>query len=487
VSSGRSLLLTAAFVLGAACSSKDVEPLVEYPPLGGPEEEDGGSSGGPRLGPRDAGPDAPEPIVGKKILEGSIFLRGNTTDGHLVFDHGVDLSVLPDGEATPVVVVKDFDVGYDSMVIRGRFVAAWLGEDPGARPLTLWSKAGGVQAAAVALVQRESFYPKTAADKFAYGAPTTSPLRRDIWATKVGGGAGTKILGGLETGALDAQCRAAITYVGSDLLIGGCTNGSTVPKIALYAVDGSGASKTILDGAAPGIFINRARTHAIVQTATASSIRPLAGVGATVALDGPIRQAVFAADDTKVVYLAAEGKVKRASTSSPASPVEIGTAISILAVSPDTRFTVVATKGDPSKYDSDIVVLDANAIGSPTTIAAQKGAFLGMSKTGAEIVWIAERGIAIEGPLFVGKLGGAAPQKISESAERVETDGTALYFQEFDKDKKTNVLRAAKLASPANVLKIDEGLDPFTARALIVNKKVFVGSKVGLWQYPLLP
>ena len=48
------------------------------------------------------------------------------------------------------------------------------------------------------------------------------------------------------------------------------------------------------------------------------------------------------------------------------------------------------------------------------------------------------------------------------------------------------MLKAAKLSSPSNIITIDEGLDPLTTQVTVVGEKLFVSSKLGLWEYPAL-
>lgn len=470
----------------SACSGSN-DPVVEYPPASSDPEALPGADGGPQQGdpPLDAGRDAPEPIVGKKILSTPVSLEGSTTDGHLVLFEKADLKVWPDGASAPIQLRADFDSGFDTLLIRGRFVALWTGESVLPGPMQYWSKTSGLQSI-LGETYREGLFPRSASDDFAYLVKGSSSLRRTIRVTKAGGGPGTTLVTDLALGYPSQACASTMAFANADLVVAGCPDGGTTPRVAAYPLDG-GASRTILDGSAPGLWTNRAKTHALVQTAYASSIRPISGSGAIVTLDGPIRQAAFSQDDAKVVYRDATGKVKRAATSAPASPIELApTAVSILAVSPDARFVVFATKGDVDKGETDLQVVDANAPGPARTLAADKAASFGLSSDGTKLVYIAPRGLGLEGPLYVVTLPSGAPQKLSDAAERVVVAGDVVYFQEFVKAAKANVLKAVRLSAPANVITIDQGLDALTARAMVVGKKLFVGSKLGLWEYPAL-
>ena len=476
-------LVTAAFFGG--CSSSKDQPVVEYPEAGSAGDVPGVDAAVASDAGADAAADAPAPVNAKQLLTGSVFIEGVTSDGSLVFDDGKNVNVLPAGATTPVLVVADYDPGTDSLLVRGRFVAAWLGNTTSALPLVLWAKTGGVQTIAP-LTYRDSFYPRNAADDFAYTTAGGSLLRRNVWATKAGTGAGTKVVAELDTGLTNAPCRPTITWTATSLLVAGCANGVTTAKVDVYALDGTGPTRTVLDGSAPGIWPDHARTHALVQTSTASSVRALSGAASVVPLDGPVKQAAFSSDDTKVVFLHGDGKVKRAATTAPAAPVELlGAAISLLAISSDARFTVVATKGDPTNFNSDLIVCDATTPATPRTIAAEKAAFIGVSRSGTHAIWLADRGIGLEGALYTALLPNGAPQKLSMLAERVTLDGDVVYWQEFDPASKSNVLKAAQVATGA-VTQISQGLDALTAQTVVVGKSLFVASKLGLWEYPAL-
>jgi hypothetical protein len=477
-----------AVLMLAGCSGSEGDPLVEYPPA----SSDPGTDPAPERGsptpdpPVDAGRDAPEPIVGKKLLSSNVMLEGATTDGHLVMFEDADLKVWPDGASAPITLQKDFAFGFDSRLVRGPLVATWIGEDVAMPPLSYWTKASGVQTIA-GETYRDAVFPRTGAPEFAYLVKGSTALKRNIRVTKPGAGPGTTLVTNLDLGYPNDACRSTMAFVGSELLVAGCPNGGSTPRVAVYPLDGS-APRTLLEGSAPGVWVNNARTRALVQTASASSIRPVSGLGANVALDGPIRQATYSKDDAWVVYRDATGKVKRAKTTAPASPVELASAaLTILHVSPDARFIVIATKGDASKASTDVVVLDASAPAAPPrTLADDSAASFGLSSDGTRLVYIAPRALSLAGPLYVVELPSGAPQKVSDGAERVVFAGDIVYFQEFVKASKSNVLKAVRVATPQNVITIDQGLDTLTARAMVVGKRLFVGSKVGLWEYPAL-
>lgn len=479
------LAIVCTCVLVACSSSQSDEGLVEYPPTQDTPASDpsGGDVKHPSAPAADAA--APPPTAGKKVIADGVLLRGVTTDGALVFDQKLDLMVWPSGAAAPTRLVQDFDPDTDSMIIKGRFVAAWLGEDVHPSSPTFWANTGGIQTT-LPKMQRDTLYAKANADDFAYltTAATSDILHRDLWATTAGGGAGTKIVSALDMGLTNKPCRPTIAFSASDLIVGGCTDDTTAVKVVAYALDGSKGTKTILDAAAPGFVINRARSHVLVQTATTSSLRSLYGLGAPVVIDGPFRLASFSSDDTLVVYLTADGKIKRASTKAPASPTQLMSgAISVFAMSPDARFVVAATTGDPSK-NSDIVALDAKApSAAPRTIAAQNAAFVGLSKDGTSLVYLGDPGTNFDPPLFVASLTtGGAPLQLSTEASHVTLANDVVYWQEFDSTTKTSTLKAARLASPSSILTIDSNLDPFTDQ-LVAGAKLFVGSKLGMWEY----
>ncbi len=471
----------------AGCGSSDDEPFVEYPDGGNPADEAGSeASTTDSNAPTDGGSDAPGPIVGTQVLTTPTFIQGATSDGNLVFDDGKDLKVLKGGSLVPTTLVTDFDVGTDSLVVRGHFVAWWLDGATTASPLGLWSKSGGVQTAVAAATYAEAIYAKPGTDDFAYAGPSTNSLHRDLWATTAGLGAGTKVVPGLDTGVIEAGCRYTIAWSPTALVVAGCANGAAAASVTVFATDGSGLVKTLLAGSAPGLWLNRARTHALVQTATASSIRPLTGAATSVAIDGVIRAAAFSSNDAFVVYRGADGVVKRASTTAAGAPlVLMPSAISLYAVSEDARFTLAATTGNIAMNDADIVLADATTPGTIRTLA-QHAAFVGLSASGTSAVWLQELGLGLEGALYVASLPSGAPHKLSPLAERVEMVGDVVYWQEFDKAAKSNVLKAARVATPSNVITIDHGLDALTAQTLVIGKSLFVASKLGLWGYPAL-
>lgn len=474
-----------------ACSKADDPLPPEYPPpSGAPQSELGrsdaqGDQGSPRS---PVGDRRTEPAVGRKIATGSISLEGATGDGALVFLQDSDLMVWPAGAAAPLPLVRDYRVGEDSLLIRGRLVAAWLGEDVRPSSPTLWANTRGVRTIA-AKVPRGSIYPSPSSDELAYLTPSTSVLRRDVWATNADGGPGARVVSGLDTGLVDKQCRPTITYVTSGLVIAGCPDGSTTPKVTVYALDGSNAARTILEGSAPGVFVNHARTRAVVQTPTTSFIRPLHDLSAPTPLDGTVARAWFSSDDSKLVYLDGDGRVKSASTSYPASPVELlGAAVEILSVSPDARFVLVATKADLSRGRSDIVAIDASARGptSSRELIAHGGTLIGTSNSGEVAVVLGDPGDGFDRPLSVVPLPSGASHRLASGAQRVVVGHDVVYWQEFVASERSNVLKAARLARPGDVIELDRGLDALTAQPMIVGDRLLVGSKMGLWEYPVL-
>ncbi|HSO39221.1 MAG TPA: hypothetical protein VLT33_42135 [Labilithrix sp.] len=467
----------------AGCSAADEAPFVEYPDGGGATEDGGGGRSDARA-PVDGGDaEAAAPLGGKQVVAGPVFIQGATSDGNLVFDDGKDVKVLVGGSLTPITVLADYDSGGDSLLVRGRFVAFWLGS-VAAVPLGLWSKTGGVQKSVAPLTYAQALYPRYGTDDLAYAAPAGSSLRRDLWATTAGAGAGTKVVADLDTGVVSASCRPTVAWSATALVVAGCPSGAATPNVSVYAADGSGPTKTVLAASAPGLWLNRARTHALVQTTTASSLRPLSGAAAPVAIDGPIRAAAFSSDDAFVVYRQADGAVKRASTTAPAAPLSlVPSALAMYAVSPDARLTLVATTGNVDQNDADVVLADATTPGTLRTLA-EHAAFIGLSASGTHAVWLGELGIGLEGALYVAALPSGAPQKLSPLAERVSLDGDVVYWQEFDKATKSNVLKAARVATPGNVITIEKGLDALTAQTLVIGKSLFVASKLGLWGYP---
>jgi hypothetical protein len=481
----RWLPLLAVAIVG--CSGGDPAPLVEYPDPPAPAlpaEDDAGKDG---AAPADAADDASEPLAGKKLLATNVSLEGVTTDGHLVLFVEDDLAVWPRGASAPVTVAKDYDFGFDSRLVRGRFVGAWLGAAPGATPLVIWSAKAGTETLAP-LAFRDAIYARPASDDLAYLAPGASFLKRHVRATTAGAGAGVTVVEDLDSGLTNSACRPTVAYGAAALVVAGCTGGATTPRVATFALDGSGVAKVVLDASAPGLWLDRAGARAVVQTAGASSIRALAGAAAPVPLDTPLRQAGFSADDTKIIYRRADGKIRRANTTAPTSPVDLlDEALAILAMSSDARFVVAATSGDPSRDDSDLVVADATSpAAAPRTLAAEKAALIGLSRSGDRVVYLKGRGLALAGELEVALLPGGAPVRLSEDAMRVAFDGDVVYWQELDAATKTNVLKAARVTAPKTVITIDDGLDPLTAHAVRAGDALFVGSKHGLWEYPAL-
>jgi hypothetical protein len=290
----------------------------------------------------------------------------------------------------------------------------------------------------------------------------------------------------LDTGIFTADCKATIAFGGGGLVVAGCANAAPTPSVLVHALDGSGPSATILASSKPGLWLDHAHTHALVQDGTASTVRALAGAG-PIAIDEPVVQAAFSSDDTKVLYMTKSGVVKRATASAATTPITLApSALSILTLSSDARYAVIATTGDPSKSDTDLVLVDATNPASPRTLAPQKAASYGFSSDGTKYVFLDNLGIGLEGKLWVVDLPSGAPQKLSDDAERVVFDGGVVYWQELDQAAKSNRLRAARVASPSAVVDVDTGLDALTAIAAVAGGKLYVGSKLGLWEYPAL-
>lgn len=465
------------------CSTAHEEPLVEYPDVESPTESapEGGVVDA-RARDAEPGEDAQPSLGGTPILTGPVFIRGVTSDGTLVFDHGDDLKVLPAGSST-TTVLTDYDPGFDSLLIRGRFVATWPGAPTAAVPLHVWGKVSGNQTISPR-TSAFSFYPKSATDDFAYATPGSDALHRDVWVTKAGAGEGRRIVTDLDTGVVANECKATVAWTETSLLVAGCPDRGTTPKVTVYSLDGSGTATTLLDGSAPGVRMNHARTEVLVQTKTASSIRAIGGNTAPKALDGPVVDAFFSGDDALIVYQLSSGSVKRASTKSPVTAVELAPdAREIYAVSSDARFAVVRTGDDKSR---NIVLYDATTPNAPRTLAAENAAFIGLSASGRHAVWLANCGVGLEGTLYVAALPSGIPQKLSELAARVLLDGDIVYWQAFDASSKSNSLKAVRLARPEEIVSIERGLDALTSQAVVVAESLFVGSKFGLTQYRAL-
>jgi hypothetical protein len=411
------------------------------------------------------------------------WIEGVTSDGHLVTTRDRDLVVVPAGATQAAVLVKDYDSSYDEVVVRGRTVSAWLGEDLRPSAMTTWTAAGGLKTAGP-VAWRGAVYPKPGTDVFAFRGNGPTSWRSTLAVLSPGQATPSVLASSLDTGALEPSCRPWITWAGSDLLVGGCFDGTTTFKVALCATDGSGTKTTILDGASPGVWPNRARSRALVQTKAASSIRSLSAVGAPVPLDTPVRQAIFSDDDSRVVYLRSDGKIRRAATSVPTAPIDLGTGIMLLGSTPDARFTAFATKQESSSQRTDVILADASAPQNPRTLAADKAVFHGFSPSGSALVYQTMDDVLAVGPLFVVPTAGGPAVKISDEAQRVTFDGGVVYFQEFQKAAKTNVLKAARIAQPETTIVIEAATDPLTTQVALAAGKLFVASKVGLWVYP---
>jgi len=471
-------------VASASCSSKADDPVVAYPPGAAPGE--GPPPPATASGPaKPSTPSVDSPRNGQELLDHPVTIEDVTTDGDLVFIDGADLDVLPVKATTPTVVVRDYDSGHDELLVRGRLVGAWVGDDPRPSAITSWTAASGVKVNGP-VAARLALYPKAGSETFAYGGSTPSLLSSHLWVTQAGGGGGTRVVTNLDSGLTNEACKPAITWAASELLVAGCPNGTTMPRIALYAVDGSGSSKTILEGSAPGVWVNHARTHALVQTSSAADLRSLSSAPAPLAIDTPVVQAAFSRDDSKLLYRRADGKVRRASTTAPGVPLDLGTSIGMLGYSPDARFVVYATKRDPSTKRTTLVVVDASAPGAPVVAAQENAAYFGMTSDGAAVLFqIAVDGSSKE-PLIVLRTDGGAPVTITADARRVVFDGEVVYWQELDAATKTNVLKAARLSAPGTVMDVDRGLDAFTSTVVRAGDRLYVGSKLGLRMYPAI-
>ncbi len=477
-------------LLAAACASPNEEPLVEYPPgpaegaSADPTNPGGGGEGDPtKPKPTPAAP-PDEPMVGTKLWDGVTWFEGVTTDGHVVMTKDDDLVVLPAGATQPTLLVKDYDSSYDMLVVKGRLATAWLGDDVLPSAITTWSAAGGLKSGGP-VAMRGGIYPKPASEAFAFRGKATSATKSTLGFLLPGQTTPTTLLTTLDNGVIEPACRPTIAWANDALLVGGCTDATLTYRVELYATDGSGSKTTILDGAASGVWPNRARSKVVVQTAAASSIRPLNGVGAALPLDTQLRSVVFSADDSKVVYLRADGKVRRAATTAPVAPVDLGNAIALLGTSPDARFTAYATKRDASSERTDVVLADATNPTGPKTLAAEKAIFHGFSTNGAALVYQTTPDIGATGPLFVQPTNGSPAVKLSDEAQRVLFDGDVVYFQEFVKASKTNVLKAAKISAPTPIV-VEASVDPLTTQTALAAGKLFVANKVALWSYPAL-
>ncbi|MCA9584080.1 MAG: hypothetical protein KC657_01840 [Myxococcales bacterium] len=486
-SSGRHAAMLCAVVAAcasaAACSASSQEPVERYPALApDPPTEPGEAGVAPPPG-ADAGADVVAPPDAKQLVAGPVQLEDVTSDGALVFFDAIGLRVLPPGGVTPVTVAQDFDFGYDERRVSGRFVAAWLSEDPRPSPLHLWSKTGGVEVREAAY--RDRLVADVASDALVYAVPASSLLQRTLRWTRAGQPAAHDVVTDLDTGLVTKECRPTVAFAATHIAVAGCPGGSAAPRVATYATDGSGVVRTVLTGSAPGMWLDRARTHALVQTSTASSIRSLTSNATPVALDGPVVSARFSDDDAKVVVLLASGAVKRASTSAPAAPVELApAATALLSTSADARFVVVATQGDASRYASNLVLLDAATPGAPRELAPVDSAFYGLSTAGDRAVWLERTGVGLEGRLRVAQLPSGAPVDVAPKASRVVRAGDVVYWQEWDAGTKTSTLKAARLGAPTVALTVATGLDALTTDVKVVGARLFVGSKAGLWEMP---
>lgn len=476
-----------ALVSIVACSRADEEPFAEYPAPPGGEVDREGVSPAPSTSatPTPTPPPAPEPIVGQTLWTEPTWVEGATTDGHLVATRDRDLVALPAGATQPELLLKDYDSSADEVVVRGRLVSMWLGEDVFPSPVRTWTKTGGlVPSGPVSM--RGVLYAKPSSETFAYRGKATSSLRSTVAVVAPGQAQPVTILTSLDNGVVETGCRPAFGWAGNDLVIGGCVDGATSWRVARHATDGSGAKATILDNAVPGMWLNRARTKIVVQSQAGSSIRSLTGVGANVDLDTTLRAALHSDDDSKVVYVRSDGKLRSAATTAPVSPIDLGTgALSLLGISGDARFAVFATKTDDATSRTDIVVADAQAPASPPRmLAAEKAIFHGLTTDGSAAVYQTTSDVTASGPLFVAPLAGGAPVQVSAVAERVVFDGGVVYFQQFDKATRTMSLHAARVKAPASPFVVEPSVDVLTSSVTLAGGRMFVASKLGLVAYP---
>lgn len=484
----RGLVLGSLAVALAACSSSAGEPLVEYPDVPAATSPDPARTATPAPSTPPP-PPAPEPTPQPgmtKLWDSVTWIRGVTTDGHVLATKDNDLVVLASGATQPTTLVTDYDAGTDEDLVRGKLVSVWLGEDVFPSPITTWSSATGlVKGGPVAY--RGMVHPKPGADLFAFRGKASSSLASKLSVTRPGQGDGAVIVPSLDNGVIDEACAPTIAWIGADLLVAGCVGGATSPSVGVYAADGSGKKLAVLDGAARGVWLNRARTRAVVQTTTASSLRALAAGGSPLPLDGRLVRALFSADDAKVVYLRADGKLRRAATSDPVAPVDLATATALLAASDDARWAAFATKSDASTQRTDVWLVDAQGGSPPRKLADEKAILWGFAKNGAAIVHQTTTDSSASGPLFVTPTAGGPAVQVSADAWRVVFDGEVLYFQELTgATPKTMTLKAVRASAPQTALVVADNLDPLTTHIALPGSRLLVASKVGLWSYPVV-
>lgn len=434
----------------------------------------------------DAEASIPQGVV--QLSDGSCFIKGVTSDGHLVFERNADLMVWPESGTAAVMAGSNWDISYDMELVRGRFLGMWRGPDVLTQTLWVWSKAGGLETIAVPTIGNR-LYARPESDEYAYWLKTSNPLQADVYATKAGQGKGVRVVAKLDTGVVTSECVSRTAYSNDDLLVAGCPDGGTTPRVAGYKLDGTGQSRLILDGSAPGMWLNHARSQVLVQTASASSLRSLVDSSAPLALDIPVSQAAFSADDATVLYLDNAGKLKRADAKNPAAPAALASALSILGMSSDAHYAMFATKGVPADKQTDLVLIDTTvASPTPVSLAAEKASLVGFSNDGAYAVYRATPQYPVNGAdeLFVVATAGGAPQKISDRADRPLFDGAVVYWFEFDVSVKKAFVKAVRLSALSNVIEVANGLDIPTAHAVVSGKHLYVASKLGLWDYPAL-
>jgi hypothetical protein len=366
--------LPCLLLLAVGCSSDPTTPLVEYPPdsniadagFDGLPEAAQDSSSHADAGAEtstDAPPDTLEasddagpwtPPAREQVLSGSVFIESVTTDGHLIVDVDGDLMALRAGSTQPDLILQDYYVAEDSLLVRGRFAALWKGPDL-TPPLTLWSAAGGVETFGTE-TRMGWFVARPAQDDFGYFTEGSDLLHVDLYATGVQKGAGARIVADLDTGLIEDDCRVQVAYGNAEMVVGGCPDGSTQPRLGAYDLAGGGLIRTILDDTIPGFWLNNARTHVLAQTTAAATLSPVAAGGGEVTFGETLVQARFSADDAAMVYLTDAGVLNRTPTSA-ADPTAVGQAHRILGRSANLDYVVVANVIDANDR-SDLVLVD---------------------------------------------------------------------------------------------------------------------------------
>ena len=477
----------------AGCESNGAPLLIEYPiEDGGVTEEDAasevqGQGDAPEGGAMDA-PDQDNPQYPVALSDGACFIEGVTTDLHLVFSRELDLMVWPEGASSAVLAVKDFDSSTDMRRVRGRFLGVWTGADVTSLTLSVWSKAGGLEEIAPKAIG-QALYARPAANEYAYLVRGADVLHADVYATQAGQGKGTRVVAQLDTGVVEQACSPWIAYSNDDLLVAGCPQDSSVPRVAGFAFDGSGQTRVLLDNSAPGMWLDHARARVLVQTASSSSLRSLTDATAPLDLGGPVLQARFSEDDARVVYLGANGVARRAQTKSPASEVVLGAASSVMGMSGDGRFVVLAKQAQTSDGRSDLILVDSDATpAASATLAPSEAVLLGIAADGGQVVYRLRPSYPVFGAdeLYIASTPLGVSTRISDRADGVVFDGAVVYWLEFDQAQKASTLKASRLSDPAVVLELGGGFDALTTHLRVAGKHLYVANKLGLWDYGAL-